>query len=164
MGDVGSCRNIGGTTLACLITEQATFDADHDGHAQASASHLLKAEGALHNQPQHLRYHVDVHDDDNQSQDEIADGHDGHHDTAHTGNAVYAAESDKQRYRSDDASHHQRIEAEGLVQCAADGIALDGVIGETKGQRDEHGKQSRHPLVVHAAADVIGRASDERVT
>ena len=111
-----------------------------------------------------MRHHVDVHDDNNQCQDKIADGHDGHHDAAHTRNALNTAESDEQCYRSDDTAHHQGIETEGLVQSATDGIALDGIVGKAKGECDEHRNQSRHPLVVESMPDVIGRATDERVT
>ena len=140
MRHIGRGRHIGRATLARLVTEQAALDTHHDGHAQATASHLLKAESILDNKAQHMGHHVDIHDDDNQGQDEIAKGHERHHDAAHTGNAVDAAKGDEQGYRRNNRAHHQRVEAEGLVQGTADGIALNGIIGEAEGQRDEHRK------------------------
>ena len=111
-----------------------------------------------------MRYHVDIRDNNEQSQNEIADSHNRHQDAAHTGDALNATKGNEQGNSRDDAAHHQRIKAEGLVQSTTDGIALDGIIGEAKSQRDEHGEQSRHPLVVHAMADVIGRTTNERLT
>ena len=87
-----------------------------------------------------MRNHVDVHDNDIQGKDEIANSHEWHKDTAHMGNAPNAAKSDKQGYRRNKASHEQRIEAESLVQGPTDSVTLDGVIGEAEGERDEHRK------------------------
>ena len=80
------------------------------------------------------------------------------------GNALDAAKGDEQGNCSDNAAHHERVEPEGLVQGTTDGVALDGIIGESKGKRNEHRKQSRHPLAVQATADVIGRTANEGVT
>ena len=91
MGDIGSSCHIGGTTLARLVTEETSFDAHHDGHAQATTGHLIKTKCVLDNQFEHMRYHVDVHDNDIQSKDEIAYSHNRHKNAAHMGNAPNAA-------------------------------------------------------------------------
>ena len=160
MGDIGRGCHIGCTTLSRLVAEQTTPDTDHNGHAQTTTCHLFKAEGIGDDQFQDMRHQVNVHDDNYQRKNQIAKRHKRHEDTAHTGNALNTAESDKQSDRRDNGTHHQGVEPESLVQRSADGIALDGVIGEAEGERDEHSKQSRHPLVVEAAADVISRATD----
>ena len=87
-----------------------------------------------------MRYHIEIHDDNIQSKDEVTDGHNRYHDTAHIGNAPNAAKSDEQGNRSDNAAYHQRIEAKSFIQCATDGVALDRIIGETESERDEHGE------------------------
>ena len=111
-----------------------------------------------------MRYHVDVHDNDIQSKDEISYGHNRHKNAAHMGNTPNAAKRNEQGNRCDNAAHHQRIKTEGLVQGTADGVALDGIIREAKSECNKHRKQSCHPLAVETMADVIGRTADKRVT
>ena len=80
------------------------------------------------------------------------------------GNALDAAKGNKQSNRSDNAAHHQRVKAKGLVQGPTDGVTLDGIVGEAKGECDKYRKQARHPLAVQTSADVVGWAADEGVT
>ena len=158
----GGCY-IGCAALAGLVAEQASLDAIHDGCTYHAACRLAEPESIGKDDMQHMRYLLDVHHDDDHRQHEVADGHQWNQHGADIGNAMDAAEDDEQRHHGQDDTHGHGIPPEGLLHGTADGVALDGVVGQSESERYQHGKQHGHPVLVQSFLDIVGGASDERL-
>ena len=75
-----------------------------------------------------------------------------------------AAKNDEQGQCSQRQSYPQRRPAKSLLHSITDGVCLDGIIGQSEGQRDEYGKKDSHPILVQTFLDIIGRTTNERIT
>ena len=104
---------------------------------------------------------VDVPDDDEQGDQQVADGHDRYDDAAYFGDAVDAAEDDDQRNDRQDKAYHQRVEAESDIEGAADGVALNGVVRQAEGHGNQDGEECRQPGLLESLEDIIGRSADK---
>ena len=101
--------------------------------------------------------------DDKQREHQVAEGHHGHDNAADLGDAVDTAENDHQRQKRQDNAHYRRVETEGHVEGAADGVALDGIVRQAESQGNQNGEEGGEPGLLEAFQDIIGRAADERM-
>ena len=91
----GSRCHIRGTTLACLIAEQAAFHTVHDGGSQGASYTLFQSKGMRYNHFQHLGNQLVVDDDDHDYQHKVADGHDRHQHRTDVGNTMNTAKHNR---------------------------------------------------------------------
>lgn len=148
VGHGGGGGGIGGAALAGFVGEEATLDAVHDGGSDGAAHGLVQTEGAVEDEAEDAGHGAEIHSDDDDGQEEIADGHHGHEDGADMGDALDAAEDDDEGQHDEDDAHDGGAPAEGALHGAADGVGLNGVVGQTEGQGDEHGEEHGHPAAV----------------
>ena len=129
--------------------------------ASSAACDLGDPEGILEDDAENLRYQVDVPDDDEQGDQQVADGHDRYDDAAYFGDAVDAAEDDDQRNDRQDKAYHQRVEAESDIEGAADGVALNGVVRQAESHGNQDGEKCRQPGLLESLEDIVGRSADK---
>ena len=161
MAHRGHRSRIRSTTLACLIAEQASLDALYHRYAKYSARSLIESEGILHNGEQYLRQAGDVPDYYAHGYQEIDDCHHWNYRGRKLSHSLDTAEDDEQREQREHDAHGGRIDAEGLLPCQTDGVALHGIIGKTEGDDHQHGKEDTHPSLAQSILHIIGWSAIE---
>ena len=174
MGDIGRRSGVGRTTLARLIREESAFNAVHHSSTNATSHHLRESEGILDDDLQDMRHSSDVHHDNVDSQEEVANGHQRDEKGTDTGYAVNAPEDNNESQHSDDGTNSNRRQTKGLTHGSTDGVGLCRVVGQSEGKGDEDGEEDGHPsatvaqgfprTVAHTLADIIGRTTNKVIT
>ena len=156
-------RHIGRTAFARLVGKESAFHTIHNSSSQPAACNLLKAKRIGHDDLQHMWNQVVVHDDNDKRQDEVAYRHEGNQKSTDVGDSLYAAEDNVQCCQGQEDTHPYGRPSGGFLHGTANGVGLDGVVGQTELTSDKYGKQNGHPSQVQATQDVVCRSADERV-
>jgi len=121
----GSCgRSVRRTALTGLVGEETALHAVHDRCSHHASGSLVQSEGILNDHSQHMGNQLDVHQDDDHCQYEVAHGHHWYQYGTDTGDALDAAEDDDERQHRQHGSGHHGVPPEGSLHGAADGVGL----------------------------------------
>ena len=133
MAHVRRGRDVGCRAESGLVREQATAQPLRQCGAHAAADGFLEAEGIREDRAEHARQLADVHHDDQQRQQDVADGHHRHDHVGHLGDAVDAAIDDEAGADRQQDAGPQAFDAEAVERGAGHGVALEGVEAQCKG-------------------------------
>ena len=137
-------------------------DGQEHGGAGESAFSRRRREGFGNDPPEHARHFRDVHDDDNEGEGDIDDGHERHETAGHGADALHAAKQDEGEEQEQDKARDPGGYGEGLVHADGDGVNLHEVADAEAGDEAENGEAGAKPLPfrsetvldeVHGAAD-----------
>ena len=157
----GRSRRIGRTAFARFVREEPALHALHHGNAHGSARRLLPSESTPDDEAQHGGYLREVHDENVERQQDVAQCHEGNNHRAKAGNAVDASEDDGKRQQCQSGSHVRHRDIEGVGDGIAKRVALHNLVGKSEPVDDETGKERSHPGLLQAEPHVIGRSAVE---
>lgn len=137
MRHAGNAGCAGSRSLTGLIGEQAALDAIHHRRTKCATGKLLQAKGIGEDDGEDMWYQPEIHEDDDQGQHHIENGHHGHNDTGHFGDATDAAKDAERGQHDEDETHDERRHAKGFVSGGTDGVALYGDVSHAERHRDK---------------------------
>ena len=163
-----SRRGAGRRTGARLVGEQAALHAVHHHRADAAAHDLAHAERLGEDAAKDRRQRRDVGEDDDDGHQEVQARHDRHNDVEHLDRRVPAQDDDRRDRHQRDGGV-ERVDAEGALDGAGDGVAddlADAAPADEAGEREQRRDDGlpAHPvaeLTLHKRMDVVRRAAAE---
>ena len=155
-----------GRTHTSFVGEQAAGNAKLDrggyrnaGEAAQSSTRIERADKDL---TERFREVADVHDDQNQSAQDVEDCHDWNQFLSYGRDTADAAQEDKASQDSDDDTNDPGRNAERALEGRTDRVGLYHVAEQTEGDRDQNRKNNSQDLTKGAlvsGADVVSRSA-----
>lgn len=161
VGDHGRGGGVWRAALTGLVAEETSLDTLHDGDADEAAGELVDAERALDDELDDVGDERDIGDDDNDGNDEVDDSHGWDDGGGEARYAVDSTEDDEERHEHEHETHDGGVDTEGFLPCRADGVALDGALGEGEGENHEYCEEDTHPRLTETIFHVIGGTAVE---
>ena len=137
-GSGGAGRGAG----AGLVGEQAALDAVHQHRAKAAGSHLPQAERLGKDAPEDVGQQRRILEDEEDGEEEVRAGHDGHQHVEHLDGRIFAQHDDRSDGDQQDGGV-QRRDAEGVLEGGGHGVAdhlADAAPADEAGRREAHGE------------------------
>ena len=137
-----------------LVGEHAARHAVTDGqpHRGPGKAALCRGQRLADDQHENFGHAVDVDHNDDQSRDDIKDGHERHQFAGYGADALDAADEHDANQHEQDAGREPGRNAE-LGQRAGNGVGLGHVADAEARQTAEDGEQGAQPQPVFAQAD-----------
>ena len=167
VGDGSRCAGIGGRAHACLIGEEAAFDAqDHAGAGKASEN-CLEIKSVRHDDSQHSGNPGDVGDDDKDADQDVEACHDRHQDRGNLADDVTHKEDHQGPDRKDDADHSGQNTGRKILHIDIKGrddvVGLQSVEAEGKGGNQGDCEDNAQPAGMKGTLNIVGGTALEGI-
>lgn len=159
MRDISGSGSVRDGTFTGLVGEQAAFDTRKDSRAETAADSSLRGEGIVEDQGEHIRYHADVEDDDDDGRQDVEASHDRYKELGEFGDTRDAAEDDERREHAEDGCRDDRLDAKGALDRQGDRVGLYRVVDEAKGHSNQNGKELSNARLLECVLDVVSRTA-----
>ena len=151
---------------AGLVGEDAAGNAHADGQEHGGAGEAALGgggrEGFGDDPPEHARHFRDVHGDDDEGEDNVDGGHEGHETAGYGADALHASKKNKGEQKEKDDARDPGGHGEGVLQAHGNGVDLYEVARAHAGDDAEDGEEDTHPgpFSAKAVPDEVHGAAD----